>query len=241
MYFHLSIFFILVIIMCYLMSSVLFQGSEKSLPIGKILCLGRNYADHAKEMNAEVPESPVVFLKPATAIIQDGERVVIPRISSDVHYEVELVVVIGQSGRNIRIEDAYDHIGGYAVGLDMTLRDIQAEAKKKGLPWTVAKGFDTSAPLSRAIARSKVGNPHDLNLKLDVNGETRQRSNTGNMILKIDFLVSYLSSIFTLEPGDLIFTGTPEGVGRVQSGDLLEADLESVGSLRVEVVNESIH
>ncbi len=223
------------------MSRILFHESQKSFTVGKILCLGRNYAAHAKEMNAALPESPVVFLKPATAIIHDGERVAIPRISTDVHHEVEMVAVIGRSAKNVPIKDAYDYIEGYAVGLDMTLRDIQADAKKKGLPWSVAKGFDTSAPLSDAVERSKVSDPHSLDLRLKVNGETRQTSNTRNMIYKIDFLVSYLSSIFTLEPGDLIFTGTPEGVGHVKAGDILEAELESVGSLRVEVINEPTH
>jgi acylpyruvate hydrolase len=219
------------------MSRILFHGSGKSFSVGKILCLGRNYADHAKEMSASVPESPIVFLKPSSAIIHD-ENVVIPRISVDVHHEVEMVVVIGKRGTNVRRESAYDYIEGYAVGLDMTLRDIQTEAKKNGLPWTVAKGFDTSAPVSCAVEKAKISNPHSLDLSLKVNGITRQHSNTGKMIFKIDFLVSYLSSIFTLEPGDLIFTGTPEGVGPIQAGDILEAELEAVGALRVGVINQ---
>jgi 2-keto-4-pentenoate hydratase/2-oxohepta-3-ene-1,7-dioic acid hydratase in catechol pathway len=191
-------------------------------------------------MNSAIPESPVVFLKPSTALIHDNENVVIPRFSTDMHHEVEMVAVIGKRARNVRVEEAYDCVAGYSVGLDMTLRDIQTEAKKKGLPWTVAKGFETSAPLSLAVERSNVNDPHTLDLTLKVNGQTRQKSNTKNMIFKIDFLVSYLSSIFTLEPGDLIFTGTPEGVGQVHAGDILEAELESVGTLRVGVVNDSV-
>ena len=220
------------------MSSILFKTSEKSFSVGKILCLGRNYAAHAQEMSAAVPESPVVFLKPATAIIHGGENVVIPHISADMHHEVEMVIVIGNRARDVRIEDAYTYVDGYAVGLDMTLRDVQAEAKKKGLPWTVAKGFDTSAPVSYAVEKEKVANPHSLTLSLKVNGERRQHSSTANMIFRIDFLVSYLSTIFTLEPGDLIFTGTPEGVGPVRSGDVLEAELEAVGTLRVGVTDQ---
>jgi len=189
-------------------------------------------------MSAPVPESPVVFLKPATAIINDGENVVIPHMSADLHHEVEMVIVIGKQAKNVRVSDAYNYVDGYAVGLDMTLRDVQAEAKKKGLPWTVAKGFDTSAPVSYAVEKEKVANPHSLTLSLKVNGESRQHSSTANMIFKIDFLVSYLSTIFTLEPGDLIFTGTPEGVGPVRAGDVLEAELEAVGTLRVGVTDK---
>lgn len=221
------------------MSRVLFRESKKSLDVGKILCLGRNYVAHAREMNSAIPESPVVFLKPATAIIHSNQNVVIPRFSTDVHHEVEMVVVIGRRARNVRIEDAFDFVEGYAVGLDMTLRDIQEVAKKKGLPWSVAKGFDTSAPVSMAVERSSVTNPHALDLTLKVNGKTRQQSNTRNMIFKIDFVVSYLSTVFTLEPGDLVFTGTPEGVGQIHAGDVLDAELESVGTLRVGVVNDS--
>ncbi len=220
------------------MEKVFFQRSDTALAIGKILCLGRNYAAHASEMNAAVPESPVVFLKPPTAIVHDGGNVIIPRISSDVHHEVEMVVVIGKKGKNIPKEEAYSYVQGYAVGLDMTMRDVQAEAKKKGLPWTVAKGFDTSAPISQAEERNRIAHPNALDLLLRVNGEVRQKSNTRHMIFGIDYVVSYLSSIFTLEPGDLIFTGTPEGVGPVRAGDLLEAELESVGRLRVGVINE---
>lgn len=219
------------------MTKVHFKGNGSSLPVGKILCLGRNYAEHAKEMQTSIPEVPVVFLKPATAIIHDGGKVVLPSISNDVHHEVEMVVVIGKNARNIDISKAYDCVAGYAVGLDMTLRDVQSEAKKKGLPWTVAKGFDTSAPISDAVESASIANPHELDITLRVNDKTRQSANTAKMIFRVDFLVSYLSSIFTLEPGDLIFTGTPEGVGPVHAGDVLEAELESVGTLRVTVAS----
>ena len=218
------------------MRSVILRDSNEAIPVGKILCLGRNYAEHAREMDAEIPERPLVFLKPSTALIQDGEQIAIPSISKDVHHEVELVVLIGKGGKDIPRESAYHHVAGYGVGLDMTLRDIQAEAKKMGLPWSVAKGFDTSAPVSHFVQKASVPDPHSLTLSLKVNGRIRQKSTTARMIFRIDEIISYVSSLFTLERGDLIFTGTPEGVGPVTSGDMLEAELESVGTLRVGVI-----
>lgn len=217
------------------MHVVEFRNSPKTLRVGKIFCLGRNYAAHAREMNAETPESPVVFLKPATALLGNGGAIVIPSLSHELHHEVEMVVAIGMGGKQIPRLNAMQHVAGYAVGLDMTLRDVQAEAKKKGLPWTVAKGFDTSAPVSLFAERDEVPNPHALALSLTVNGTLRQRSNTSHMMFRIEEIIAFLSSVFTLEEGDLIFTGTPEGVGEVTSGDILEAELESAGTLRVSV------
>lgn len=217
------------------MRTISFRDVNRALPVGKILCLGRNYPEHVKEMKASTPDRPIVFMKPATALVHSGGRVVIPPISQEVHHEVEMVVVVGKEARNVPESVAFDYVAGYAVGLDMTLRDVQSEAKKLGLPWTVAKGFDSSAPVSDAVEKEKIVDPHNLTLSLKVNGTLRQRSNTGEMIFRIDHIVSYLSSIFTLEPGDLIFTGTPEGVGRVKAGDVLEAELETVGSLSVRV------
>jgi 2-keto-4-pentenoate hydratase/2-oxohepta-3-ene-1,7-dioic acid hydratase in catechol pathway len=207
----------------------------ESLPVGKILCLGRNYPEHIKEMKAEAAVTPVVFIKPSTALVEGGGSVVIPPFSSDVHHEVELVVVIGRDGRDISEEKAMEHVAGYAVGLDMTLRDVQADAKKRGLPWSVAKGFDTSAPLSRAVRRGEVSDPHALAIELRVNGTVRQSSSTKHMIVRIPGIIAYCSSVFSLEAGDLIFTGTPEGVGRVIPGDRIDAHIESVGSLTVGV------
>jgi 2-keto-4-pentenoate hydratase/2-oxohepta-3-ene-1,7-dioic acid hydratase in catechol pathway len=186
-------------------------------------------------MKAEVPASPVVFLKPPTALLTNGGEVVIPHISRALHYEAEMVVVIGKDGKHITSGTADDHVLGYAVGLDMTLRDIQSDAKSKGLPWTVAKGFDTSAPVSPVVDKDEVHDPHNLTLTLKVNGQTRQQASTGSMIFRIDQIIAYLSTIFTLERGDLIFTGTPEGVGQVRSGDILEAELTSVGRLSVRI------
>ncbi len=214
------------------MKSVRFADGE-SLQVGKILCLGRNYPEHIKEMKAETASTPVVFIKPSTALVESGEWVVIPPISDDMHHEVELVVVIGRDGHGIPAEKAMDHVAGYAVGLDMTLRDVQADAKKRGLPWSVAKGFDTSAPLSAAVRAGEVSDPHALSIELRVNGTVRQSSNTQHMILRIPGIIAYCSTLFSLEAGDLIFTGTPEGVGRVVSGDRIDAQIASIGSLTV--------
>jgi acylpyruvate hydrolase len=176
-------------------------------------------------MRAEIPTSPVFFLKPATALIPDGGTVLIPPISHECHHEVELTVLLGKSGKNIPAERAMEYVAGYGVGLDMTLRDVQDEAKKKGLPWSAAKGFDTSAPVSEFLPASQIVDPHALEVELRVNGRQRQRSSTSRFIFQIPALLAYLSRILTLERGDIVFTGTPEGVSRVVSGDLLEASL----------------
>ena len=207
----------------------------ENLPVGKILCLGRNYREHAREMKAEVPTSPVVFLKPSTALLRNGGRILIPPLSKQLHYEAEMVVVIGREGKAIPRDRAMDHVEGYAVGLDMTLRDLQGEAKSKGLPWSVAKGFDTSAPVSDVVPKDRVRDPHALQLTLQVNGSTRQQASTGEMIFRIEEVIAYVSQIFTLDRGDLIYTGTPQGVGEARTGDTLTATLESVGTLTVTV------
>ena len=210
------------------MNVIEFTDARPALRVGKILCLGRNYAEHAKEMNAELPVEPVVFLKPATAIVPDGGTILLPAISNDVHHEVELVVVIGRGGKRIDEAHALEHVAGYAIGLDMTLRDVQSAAKKKGLPWSVAKGFDTSAPLSRVVPASRVPDPQALTIACSVNGTMRQRASTGMMLLSVAKTISYVSTIFTLEEGDLLFTGTPEGVARVVAGDVITAEIEGL-------------
>jgi 5-carboxymethyl-2-hydroxymuconate isomerase len=202
-------------------------GSSEVLEIHKIFCIGRNYADHAKEMNAAVPEAPVFFLKPATAVIESGGTIHKPAISKELHHEVEMTILIGRGGKDIQKGNALNHVAGYGIGLDMTLRDVQSEAKKKGLPWTLAKGFDTSAPLSHFVPAEKIQDPHNLGIRLDVNQVTRQLSNTENFIFKIEELIAYISQFFTFERGDVIYTGTPEGVAPVGSGDQLEAALLS--------------
>lgn len=211
-------------------------STMERLHVGKVLCIGRNYARHAAEMGVAVPKSPVVFLKPSTAIVRTQGTVVLPAMTSDVHHEVELVVVIGPGGRNIRESEALDHVVAYAVGLDMTARDLQSEAKKKGSPWSIAKGFDTFAPLGPLVPADKVADPQGLTLSLKVNGIVRQHGHTGDMIFTVARLISFCSRVFTLEPGDLLYTGTPDGVGSVMSGDHLEAGCTGLPSLTVTVV-----
>lgn len=207
------------------MKTIRVRGLREEIPVGKILCLGRNYAEHAKEMQSEVPDCPLVFIKPSSALISDGQDIVIPRISQEVHHEVELVVAIGKTGKRMQQEQARNYILGYGVGLDMTLRDIQREAKKKGLPWSVAKGFDTSAPVSEIVPASMIASTAALEIQCRVNGTLRQTSRTDQMIFPVEQIISYLSTLFTLERGDLIFTGTPAGVGTVVPGDRIEAEL----------------
>ena len=203
--------------------------------VGKILCIGQNYAQHAAEMDAAVPEQPVVFLKPPTAIIRTRECVQIPRMTKNVHHEVELVAMIGRRGRKIPVENGLKYVSSYAIGLDMTARDLQSEAKRRGYPWSVAKGFDTFAPLGRLVPAADVGDPQGLTLTLKVNGTVRQRGDTRDMIFSVAHLISYCSQIFTLERGDLLFTGTPEGVGSVGRGDQIEAAGSRLPSLTVTV------
>ncbi|MCX6134056.1 MAG: fumarylacetoacetate hydrolase family protein [Ignavibacteriales bacterium] len=222
------------------MASAYIMGSAEPVEVRKIFCIGRNYADHAKEMHAAIPEAPVFFLKPTTAIIGEGGVIRIPSISKDLHHEIEMTVLIGRGGKDILKGNALNHVAGYGIGLDMTLRDVQSDAKKKGLPWTLAKGFDTSAPISPFVPAADIPDPHELGVKLDVNGTTRQQSSTSNFIFKLDELIAYISQFFTFERGDIIFTGTPEGVAAAASGDRLEAQLLSptraiLTSLRVSV------
>lgn len=205
------------------------------LPIGTMYCIGKNYAAHAREMGGEIPTSPVVFLKPPAAYVPNGGTIRIPHFSQLVHHEVEVVVVIGENCANVSRQEAGNYIAGYGVGLDMTLRDVQSEAKKKGEPWAVAKGFVSSAPISEIIPASRFSGIPDFDVLLTVNGKQRQVGSSAAMERPIDMLVAYLSEVFTLRRGDCIFTGTPEGVGPVASGDTLHAELSGVVSLDVSV------
>lgn len=215
-------------------------GISNAVRPGKILCIGRNYAAHAAEMKSAVPTEPMVFLKPSTSLVQTGGTVVIPPASNDVHHEVEMVVAIGEGGKDIPRHVAMDHVCAYAVGLDMTARDVQSAAKKKGHPWSVAKGFDSFAPIGEFVAAAVVEDPHALGLSLAINGERRQDGNTRDMIFSIEELIAFCSTVFTLEVGDLIYTGTPEGVGQVQTGDVLEASLDGCPQLRVTVATAGL-
>lgn len=207
--------------------------------VGKLLCIGRNYADHAEEMSRDVPDEPMVFLKPASALIRTGEVVRLPPQSQNVHHEVELVAVIGKKGKNIGQEEALDHVSAFAVGLDMTARDLQTQAKERRHPWSVAKGFDTFAPLGPLTPTSEIESPQDLTLRLSVNGETRQEASTQPRIFPVRELVAYCSQIFTLSPGDLLYTGTPAGVGPVEEGDDLKATATGLEPLHVSVERPS--
>jgi 5-carboxymethyl-2-hydroxymuconate isomerase len=211
------------------------KGSGAEYPIGKIVCLARNYVEHIRELGNETPDKPVLFMKPATAVIGDGEVIRIPAFSLECHHEVELAVLIGKRGKDIPEEEALGHVAGYGVALDMTLRDVQNELKKKGLPWEIAKGFDTSCPLSDFAPSQSVADPQALRLRLEVNGAVRQDGTTDHMINPVRQIVSYVSSIFTLEPGDVILTGTPSGVGPVRQGDRLQAELAGLVTLGVTV------
>ena len=210
-------------------------STAESVRVGKVLCIGRNYARHAEEMNSAVPKQPVVFLKPPTAIIRARESIVLPHMSSSVHHEVELVAMIGRSGKNIPEDASLEHVAAYAIGLDMTARDLQSEAKREGNPWSIAKGFDTFAPLGDLIPADKVGDPQKMTLTLKVNGVVRQDGHTKDMIFSVAHLISYCSQIFTLEQGDLLYTGTPEGVAPVVKGNRLEATSSELPSLVVTV------
>ena len=210
-------------------------STGREVRVGKVMCIGKNYARHAAEMLSPVPTEPVVFLKPSTSLIRDQGEVLLPEMSQNVHHEVELVALVGRGGKNLDATDALDHVAGYAVGLDMTARDIQGDAKRRGHPWSVAKGFDTFAPLGAFAPAGRVPDPQDLTISLTVNGLRRQRGHTGSMVFSVATLIAFCSRVFTLEPGDLLFTGTPEGVGPVRDKDALEATCAPLAPLRVRV------
>lgn len=215
-----------------------FRDTFYEVKPSKIICLGRNYAEHARELGHEIPKEPVIFLKPPSALIGPDQTIILPRRSNRVDHEVELAVIIGKRGKNIPREKAMDYVLGYTILMDITARDLQAEAKKKGLPWTVAKGFDTFAPIGPRVVDKREINVDDLEIGLKVNGEVRQLSRTSKMIFKIDEIIEYVSGIMTLEPGDIIATGTPEGVGPLRHGDVVEAWIEGIGVLKEEVLAE---
>ncbi|VCW69798.1 unnamed protein product [Gulo gulo] len=200
-----------------------------------IVCVGRNYADHAKEMQSAVPSEPLLFLKPSTAYVPDGSAILMPPYSRNLHHELELGVVMGRRSRAVPEAAAMDYVAGYALCLDMTARDVQDECKKKGLPWTLAKSFTTSCPVSAFVPKERIPDPHDLQLWLRVNGELRQEGETASMIFPIPYIISYVSKIMTLEEGDIILTGTPKGVGPVRENDEIQAGIRGVVSMRFTV------
>jgi fumarylpyruvate hydrolase len=207
-----------------------------SFPVHRIYCVGRNYAAHAREMGFDPErEEPFFFMKPADAVVPDGGTVPYPPMTSDFQHEVELVVAIGQGGRAIAAAAALSHIFGYAVGLDMTRRDLQIKARTQGRPWDFGKGFDASAPCGRLSAAAQVPDLKQAQISLMVNGEKRQSSSLAHMIWSVPEVVAYLSRFVTLVPGDLIYTGTPEGVGPVLGGDRLEARIEGLEALTIRI------
>ncbi|MEX2639544.1 MAG: fumarylacetoacetate hydrolase family protein [Balneolales bacterium] len=212
------------------------RGFTPELPVHTIFCIGRNYAEHARELNNPVPASPVIFTKPLNSVIYSGDSIVIPPHSGDVHHEVEVVVAIGKTGKDIPEAKALTYIAGYGIGIDVTARDVQQKLKDKSHPWEIAKGADTFAPLSSFIPAEQIPGPFDLGLELRVNDRIVQKGSTRDLIFPISDLISRLSSMFTLQPGDLIFTGTPQGVGPLKKGDQLNAILgDNLISLQVNV------
>ncbi|RCR69602.1 fumarylacetoacetate hydrolase family protein [Larkinella punicea] len=201
----------------------------------KIIAVGRNYAEHIKELNNEQPEDPVIFTKPETAILRPGDPFFYPDFSTDVHYEVEILVRISRTGKNIEQKFAHRYYDEIGIGVDFTARDLQSKLKAKGLPWDLAKGFNGSAPMSTFIPKTDFPDLHNLNFRLDVNGETRQTGNTSMMLFQIDYLISFVSTYFMLLQGDILFTGTPKGVGPVHIGDKLTAYIEDRKMLEFDV------
>ena len=208
---------------------------NEKIPIGKIICLARTYLKHADEMNSVVPKTPILFLKPTSSIIFSGESIIYPDQSKCVHHEIELGVIIGETGKNLPKVMAWDYILGYCIALDITARDIQQDAKIHGLPWTIAKGFDTFAPISDIVPKNEVSDPHDILIQLSVNGNLKQQESTSQLIWEIPTLLSYISSIMTLERGDLILTGTPSGVSEIHKGDQIQATADIPLTLDVTV------
>ena len=203
--------------------------------VRRVYCVGRNYAEHVREMGNDERDPPFFFTKPADAVVVGGAAVAYPPQTADLQHEIELVVAIGKDGRDIAAAEALGHVYGYAAGLDMTRRDLQAAAKKAGRPWDMAKGFDQSAPIGSIEPASAIGHPDTGAITLSVNGVQRQRGDLGDQIWSVSDTIAYLSGLVTLRAGDLIMTGTPAGVGAVGRGDVLEGNIAGVGSVRTTI------
>jgi fumarylpyruvate hydrolase len=218
-------------------TSVEVAGSSERFPVHRIYCVGRNYAAHAREMGMDPErEPPFFFSKPADAVVPNGAPVPYPPRTGNLHHEIELVVAIGAGGRDIPLADALAHVFGYAVGNDLTRRDLQFAAREKGQPWDVSKGFDRSAPVTAIRRAAEVGHPERGRIWIEVNGERRQQADLSEMIWSVPEIVAELSTLFDLAPGDLIFTGTPAGVGPVQRGDSLVGGIDGLETLRTTIV-----
>ena len=214
--------------------SVAVLGREARFPVRRILCVGRNYAAHRREMGGDDPDPPFFFSKPADAVVASGAEIAYPLATSDLHHEVELVAALGAGGANVDVQDALSLVFGYAVGVDLTRRDLQSVARGKGQPWDAAKGFDNSAPIGPI--RAADGPPPRGRIRLAVNGQSRQDARVADMIWDVAHIISQASRLWRLAPGDLIFTGTPEGVGPLRRGDRVEGEIEGVGGLDFHIV-----
>jgi fumarylpyruvate hydrolase len=212
------------------------RGSDKVFPVHRIYCVGRNYAEHAIEMGHDPSrEAPFFFQKNPDTLVQSGGTFPYPDASKDVHHELEMVVALKSGGKDIALDQALGHVFGYAVGLDMTRRDLQGEAKKLGRPWEVGKAFESAAPCSEIVPASAIGHPAQGAVWLKVNGQERQKGDLNQLIWKVPEMIAYLSGLFELRAGDLIFSGTPAGVGPVKRGDVLHGGVDGVGELKVTV------
>lgn len=211
------------------------EGTDALFPVRRIYCVGRNYAEHAREMGFDPDrEPPFFFMKPADAIVAEGSEIPYPPKTKDFQYEIELVVAIGTGGRDIALASALDHVFGYAVGIDLTRRDVQIEARKAGRPWDMGKGFDRSAPCSALVPADRF-DPAGGAIWLEVNGERKQDSDLSKLIWSVAEVISYLSGYMELQPGDLIYTGTPEGVGPLVQGDRVKGHVDGVGYINIAV------
>jgi acylpyruvate hydrolase len=221
------------------MVAVSLHGEEEQIAVGKIICVGANYGRHIEEMGrrCEERQEPMLFFKPPTALVRDRGKIHYPDFSNELHHELEMVLLLGRGGSKIPEEAAIDCVAGIGVGIDLTARDRQREAMQKGHPWAICKGFDDSAPVSDFIPLRPAIDPDNLKMTLKVNGELRQEAATSDMLLSTGRLISVVSRYFRLERGDLLFTGTPEGVGPLQRGDVLEIELEGHVKARFEIEN----
>ncbi len=211
------------------------QVGRDTFDVTKILCLARNYAEHAKELGGVLPKAPVFFIKPPSCLMPGGGEIRMPTDIGRVDVETELAVILGRGGADVPASEAMNLVAGYAVFFDITGRDLQAHARKEGQPWTAAKGYDSFGPISAAVPASRVPDPHNLPIRLQVNGVVRQDSNTNHMVFKIPETLAAISRVVRLEPGDVLATGTPEGVWPLAPGDVLEAEIPGVGRLRCTV------
>jgi len=201
----------------------------------KIIAIGRNYAEHAKELNNPIPTVPVIFMKPDTAVLKDNKPFYLPEFSNEVHYELEVVLKICKEGKHIAEKFATNYYDEIGLGIDFTARDIQSKHKEKGLPWELAKSFDNSAPISIFLPKADFADLYDLNFELKINNESRQKGHTKDLLFSFEKIISFVSQYVTLKKGDLIFTGTPEGVGKINQGDKIEAWLEGKQLLNFDV------